>query len=116
LTLIAFAGFWIARCSMSVTVASLTVGEVPVSNLTLVAFSSVCLRMAVTLSRHKIALVVLRSDTVAVTGLTTVWREAISAGSAFIALTTNNVRLTLAMTTMLFALLTERSSWITVAS
>lgn len=59
LTLVTFASFRVASGSVTVAVTRLTIGEVPVANLTLVALSTVCLRVTVTLTSYEVALVVL---------------------------------------------------------
>lgn len=100
---------------MSITVTRLAVREVPVASLALVALSSVGLRMTIALSGHQITLVVLGSDAVTVTSLTTVRRESVSSRCTFVALSANDVWLALAVTSMFLALLAERARWVTIA-
>lgn len=59
LTLVALSGLGVAGGSVAVAVAGLTVWEVPVASLALIALASVGFRMAIALASHKIALVVL---------------------------------------------------------
>lgn len=101
---------------MAVAVAGLAVREVPVASLTLITLPSVGLRMAITLTGYEITFVVLRTDAVAITSLTSVRRESISARCAFVALSADDVGFALAMTSMLFTLLAERSRRVAVTS
>lgn len=110
-----FAGLRIASRSMTIAVARLAIREVPVSDLTLVALSSVCLRVTITLSGNEIAFVVFRADAVTIASLTSVGREAVSAWRALFALTSDNVQLTFAVSTMLLTLLAERAGWVAIA-
>lgn len=115
-TLNTFASLGVASSSMSVTVTGLAIGEVPVSNLALIAFSTVGLWMTIALSCDEIALVVLRSHTITIASLTSIGREAVSSRRTFIALTPDDVGFAFAMTAVLFAFFTERPSWVAVAS
>ena len=105
--LITFSSFRIASWRVAVAVTRLTVGEVPVSGLTLITFSSIRFRMAITLSSYKITLIVFRTNTVAVTCLTTVGGEGVSSRSALVTLSSNDVRLTFAMASMFFTFVAE---------
>lgn len=100
---------------MSVTITCLAVREVPVSGLTLVTLSSVGFWMTITLPGHQVALIVLRSNAVAVAGLATVRRESISSWRAFVTLPADDIRLALAVTSMFLALLAKRTSRVAIA-
>lgn len=61
-----FAGVRVAGLTVSITLAHLTVGEVPEAGLTLVTLTTVCIRMAITLACDQVAVVVGGTDAVTI--------------------------------------------------
>jgi hypothetical protein len=100
---------------VSVAVALLAVGEIPITNLALIALAAVGVWLTVTLTRCQMALVVLGSNAVAIARLASVGAESIRSWCALITLTADHIWLTLAKATVLLTLLAERSSWVAVA-
>lgn len=102
------------RC-MAIALASLAVGEVPETRLALIALAAVGIRMAFALTGDDVAFVVGSANTVAVACLATFWAETVCTGHTSVALTTEYVRLALAIATKLDTFFAHRSRWIAVA-
>ena len=90
---------------MSIAVALLAIGEVPVARLALVALASVGVGLAVTLAGGQVTFTVFRADAVAVARLAAVLRESVRAWCATVTLTSDDIGLAPAESSVLVALL-----------
>lgn len=111
----ALTGAWIAVRCVPIAFASLAIREVPETRLALITFTTVRIRVAFALAGDDVAFIVGRSNAVTVACLATFWAETVCAGHTFVALTTKNVRLALAIAAEFFTLFAHRSGWVAVA-
>jgi len=98
---------WIALRRMTIALADPALGEVPVARLALVALPAVGVRHALALTGYQIAVLVLRSDAVAVAGLASLRSESVGARGTLVALPAHHVWLALAVSSVGVALLAE---------
>jgi hypothetical protein len=100
----------ITDVGVAITVASLTVGEVPEAGPALIAFSTVRVRSALTLSRGCVTEVVESTDTVTITGFASFRTEAVGSWGALIAASPYYVQFAHAVTAVLVAELRQGTS------
>lgn len=115
LALDALSGLGVTRRRMSITLAHLTVREVPEPGLTLVTLPPVGIRMTTTLTGYQIAIVVLRSDTVAVASLAPFRPEAVRSRGTLVTLPAHHVGLARTVSAELFAFLRRRTGRVAFA-
>lgn len=104
----------ITVCRMSITLADTARGEVPVARLALIALPAIGIRMAGTLTRQQITIVVLATDTITIAGLATLRSKAIGTRRTLIALATHHIGFALTEAAIGIAFLTQRSRRIAV--
>lgn len=110
-----FSRLGITSWCMSVTFAHLTVREVPESRLTLIALSSVGIRVTITLTGYQIAIVVLRSDTVTIASFASLRSESVCSRCTLVTLAPNHVGLARAVSSEFLTFLRRRTGRITFA-
>lgn len=106
---------WITMGGVTVALASLAIGEIPKTWLTLITLTAICIRMTFALSGVDVTFVVGCTDTVAIACFATLRAKAVGAGHTFVTLTTENVRFALTTAAKVYTFLAHRSGWIAIA-
>lgn len=99
---------------MTIALAHSALGEIPIARLALITLPAVCIRHTLALAGYQVAVFILRSDAVAIASLATFGTKTIGARSTLIALPAHHIGLTLAVTSIGFAHLAQRSGWIAI--
>jgi len=94
---------------MTIALAHSALGEIPIARLALITLPAVCIRHTLALAGYQVAVFILRSDAVAIASLATFGTKTIGARSTLIALPAHHIGLTLAVTSIGFAHLAQRS-------
>lgn len=109
-------GLRVAIVRVSVTLATLTVWEVPEARLALTAGPAVGVGTTFAAASLDVAEIVEGADAVAVAGDASLWTESVSSRRATLATSADHVRLARARSAVVLAQKTARARWVTFAS